>query len=288
MTPMWKEAIREVINLSYKDRLLKNFFVSKYALAAARCFDLREIQRLCWYTSEELSDAAEGRAQSFGGREATGWSVDIGERSCLPSDVVWLEFRDLAILIANGDFTPEAPITPFAPGAYMVAIIQQFRYADGSKAQKVMAGGQLLLDGGIADYTVGEAKPDMSPIEQKQAFLMGLAAIAAINSPASNRETVEPHRGFLKSTRGLREIVPPGITHTRVTIRVGTTPQKGEVSGVSSSNPKAYHFCRAHTRQRANGRVEWVRAHWRGDPAFGYRLPSYTVRPADQEAEEAA
>lgn len=102
------------------------------------------------------------------------------------------------------------------------------------------------------------------------------AFLAVVSSP--HAATEESRRTFAVREK-MRKLnlrpVAGEIKHTRVFIRVGE--RHAAADGLPrTSSPKAYHFCRGHLRHKA-GRVERVRAHWRGDPAFGIRLPTYTV-----------
>jgi hypothetical protein len=45
---------------------------------------------------------------------------------------------------------------------------------------------------------------------------------------------------------------------------------------------RALHFCRAHARIRL-GRLEFVRAHWRGDPALGIKRSRYRLTHEAQQ-----
>lgn len=112
----------------------------------------------------------------------------------------------------------------------------------------------------------------------KSELFLALAALLVINSPRSIEEKVPGSFTLREKARRARiRLAGTEIKHTRVLISVGSKALGSDKIGVTQS-PKAYHFCRAHIRRKA-GRIERVRAHWRGDPAFGIRLPSYQVRP---------
>lgn len=52
----------------------------------------------------------------------------------------------------------------------------------------------------------------------------------------------------------------------------------GEVHEAHLTGKRALHFCRAHVRIK-NGRLEYVRSHWRGDPSIGIKQSRYVVQP---------
>lgn len=68
---------------------------------------------------------------------------------------------------------------------------------------------------------------------------------------------------------------------TEIKLEVTRPPENlsdGEIHEAHLTGQKAYHFCRAHLRIK-NGRVEFVKAHWRGDPSLGIKRSRYTVTP---------
>lgn len=74
---------------------------------------------------------------------------------------------------------------------------------------------------------------------------------------------------------GKQAVVPPLLSYREVILNL--TPEERAMSRGDGSGPgKALHRCRSFMRVR-NGRVEMVRAHWRGSAARGIVLSTHKV-----------
>lgn len=114
--------------------------------------------------------------------------------------------------------------------------------------------------------------------EQHRAYRL-YALLSIINSPKIiDRSTNKPSSGLQKrlerkagKSAGLlpwHEIL--------LDVRPPPDPEQHDVGEARLTGPKAFHFCRSFLRIRL-GRLERVRAHWRGDPALGVSQASYRV-----------
>lgn len=67
---------------------------------------------------------------------------------------------------------------------------------------------------------------------------------------------------------------------TEIKLQVNKPPQieDGEPHEAHLTGKRALHFCRKHIRIR-NHQLEYVSAHWRGDPAIGIKQSRYVVTP---------
>lgn len=107
------------------------------------------------------------------------------------------------------------------------------------------------------------------------------AYLLFINSPrVIGRRTHQPHRGLARALLAKRSVIGhfPLNAWTEIKLEVG--PPRDE-SGLSSSEvhltgQRALHFCRSHLRVRL-GRLEIVRAHWRGDASLGIKQSRYKL-----------
>ena len=100
--------------------------------------------------------------------------------------------------------------------------------------------------------------------------------LAIINSPRIiDRKVHRAHKGLVREMK-LHGRLPPQ-EWTEIVLRT-TPPKSAHHDGSVMSGKKALHFCRKHIRFRL-GRLEWVSAHWRGDPAIGVVKSRYVVRP---------
>ncbi len=105
--------------------------------------------------------------------------------------------------------------------------------------------------------------------------------LAIINSPKIiGRRQHMPHRGLERALIAKQKAIGKFPLHAWTEIQLKVTPPK-DMSGEAPAEAhltgqKALHFCRAHLRVRL-GRLEVVRAHWRGDAALGIKQSRYKV-----------
>lgn len=105
--------------------------------------------------------------------------------------------------------------------------------------------------------------------------------LAIINSPKIiGRRQHMPHRGLERALIAKQKAIGKFPLHGWTEIQLKVAPPK-DMSGEAPAEDhltgqKALHFCRAHLRVRM-GRLEVVRAHWRGDAALGIKRSRYKV-----------
>jgi hypothetical protein len=254
MTPLWRKAVRQLVRSRHQhDKTLLA------AAAAARCFDATAVKDLLRESGTALAFASRREQRKMG----PAFIVDIGDRACVPADSVWFECGSDWFL---------AEKHPVHGGHVLI-----------TDKSTLGAFGYLELEDGVA--TVTRVLPNgmehdlKSPAKDAgvRALFYFLAFLAVINSPRVKASPVGTHKG---ADRALRAAVGryKGEQHVTVSIDLGAARSSGPGSdGALTTSPRAYHFCRAFTRTR-RGKVEHVRAHWRGDPVFGIRISSYRVR----------
>jgi hypothetical protein len=107
-----------------------------------------------------------------------------------------------------------------------------------------------------------------------------LYVLPIINSPKIiGRQQHMPNRALeRKLTRGFGVGRFPLHAWTEIKLEVSKPPEidDGEPHEAHLTGRRALHFCRKHIRIR-NGQLEYVRAHWRGDPALGIKRSRYLV-----------
>jgi hypothetical protein len=117
------------------------------------------------------------------------------------------------------------------------------------------------------------------------AALMGIieTMLVLINSPKIiGRRQHMPNAALERNlTRGFGVGKFPLHAWTEIKLEVAKPPEidDGEPHEAHLTGRRALHFCRKHIRIR-NGQLEYVSAHWRGDPALGIKRSRYTVRPS--------
>lgn len=104
--------------------------------------------------------------------------------------------------------------------------------------------------------------------------------LVCINSPRIiGRRQHMPHAGLEKDLRhslGVGKFPLHGWTEILLKVSKPTEIDDGEPHEAHLTGRRALHFCRKHIRIR-QGRLEYVSAHWRGDPALGIKQSRYTV-----------
>lgn len=266
MTPIWRKAIRA--NLAVKSGL-PALPMTTQALVAARCFDMREVEEHCVQISGEMLEATLG--DSYISPSLHEVTLDLGAAACVPAPLTWLEFSDFAVIISAGDVLYSGPFHAFAdPKSLFGLIIMKPRL---DEFESGVGRALVEFEGGLVTIKTKRTDGGVATI---RGIALALGGIALINSRAAVREPIEAHSGVARTLSGRGFKVDRSIVHTKVSI--GRLAHGPGTSG-AITHPRAYHFCRAHTRS-ARGRVQQVRAHWRGDPAFGVRLPTYNVKPA--------
>lgn len=126
----------------------------------------------------------------------------------------------------------------------------------------------------------GESFEGVKEWVQDHAALL-YALLAMINSPRIiGRRQHMPHRAFERDL--LRALKPVGKfpLHAWTEIKLEVNAPR-DVSGEPSTEAhltgrRALHFCRAHLRVRL-GRLEVVKAHWRGDGSLGIKQQRYRL-----------
>lgn len=276
-----------------KDSLLppaKRSFADRCGLLAemegAHYFDVSEVMEAANDLGEELHRSLVGPD----GRYISG-AVKTKDLAFLPAPKTWLEWvadngerRACLLTDLHGSATeaqePDALALvdwvfadPFcssmAPGSH-----------DESAAADDMQGGVLELRAGMEGGIKGAAIPNRPVGESLSACLMIWALLALINSPRIiGRRQHMPHAGLQKALARSRGMVGKfplrGWTEIKLEIAPPATDE-GEPHEARLTGQKALHFCRAHLRIR-NGKLERVRAHWRGDPALGIKRSRYRL-----------
>jgi hypothetical protein len=137
----------------------------------------------------------------------------------------------------------------------------------------------------LAEAGVRKARWDSSNVDWDRLLLdeqLGAyrlyALLSIINSPKIiDRSTHKPSSGLQKRL-GRKATKPFELLPWHEIFLDVRPPPDGEhdTGGGRLTGPKAFHFCRSFIRIRL-GKLERVRAHWRGDPALGVSQASYRV-----------
>lgn len=221
--------------------------------------------------------------------EVASCAFDIGKQSWTSCDFVetqkfqpaprtWIEWKDAggsrigALLHQKADGTFHWTEAMDSHGHFMSTISMVFDPEAKSGSSAIL---QVRLPSGKLERNV----PDgiCKNLAATGAVLIG--ALAMINTPRIiGRVQHMPHRGLERALLRNQKLVGKFPLHAWTEIKLHVTPPR-EVQGEHEAHltgQRALHFCRAHLRIKL-GRLEFVRAHWRGDPAIGIRQSRYRL-----------
>jgi len=206
--------------------------------------------------------------------------------SFLPAPKTWIEWLDpegprFGVLLQQCD-KPEVPTntTPVKdPAAVMLFCKQKNRYiVKRIGFISTTTDDRAMTDEPIPIDLIGQ--PNVNPATHF--VIRAQLCLLLINSPhIIGRKQYEPHRGLEKSL--LRQFGPgkfPLHAWTEIRLHVSKPPEidDGEPHEAHLTGKRALHFVRKHIRIRL-GQLEYVTAHWRGDPALGIKQTRYRVTP---------
>lgn len=256
-----------------------------------KCFELSQVS--------ELADVLAAQAQASG---------NIAEaRAFLPAPVTWIEHRGtyqggsmvsayllvqrdaasascvsiVGMDIKGGTAVVPLPLAPLPllgtsdPDGWAIesTLAQQALFSDNplkvDMTGRSFADRTVKYDGSHTDWSQQLAD------EQSRAYWL-YSALSLINSPNIIHKT--EHKASAKLGKRLAgrdqkpfQLLPWHEIHLDV-----TTEREDGNGGERLTGPKALHFCRQYIRIRL-GKLERVRAHWRGDPSLGIAQGTYKV-----------
>lgn len=261
MTPLAQKITRESTLLK-RDRTFSDHDSLIKRMDDIHCFEVTDVYQLAFDLASDVERICDGPLTSF-----------------LPAPKTWIEWRSgpgerYGLLIEQKDIVCDLVRTT---GAYL---------CPGQNFFGTMRSDQLSLSKGYSEsrptcsgdrvLPPGYYKEGFSPCNLIPAFLL------LINSPkVIGRCQHMPHRGLERRLVAAKKMVGKFPLHawTEIKLEVNTEPQyAGNKESVEAhlTGERALHFCRSHIRVRL-GRLEVVRAHWRGDPSLGIKQSRYTL-----------
>lgn len=133
----------------------------------------------------------------------------------------------------------------------------------------------------LEDFVCDEVREGYRKVAGRYWVPFILASLALINTPrVVARHEHGAHKGLKRAARS----APVDINvngWTEILLDVAKLQEDGRRDGIEKrlTGSKALHFCRAHLRVKL-GRLEIVRAHWRGDAANGIVQGNYRLAAA--------
>lgn len=271
MTPMWRRIAKHVAQ-TYPDASRRDAI--RDLIAVQRAFDLTPVLEMVNEVSDGLIE------QTDEDRRAV---YDLGERCTMPFDSFWIEFESYGGLLKRRSAEPRWVICNMATNAmgsrlHCERMGELIEVEPGCYLHEETEGSRADVRAGIAKRNqLDAAEPEVAAFARSTQRLFAaqmLAAIAVINSPRARQ--VDEGASKLLGSRLTLNGKRPEARWTKIVIGGLAGATRG--ADHHTTSPKAYHFVRAHNRQLSAGAVSRVRAHWRGDPAFGIRIGVYSVR----------
>lgn len=217
------------------------------------------------------------------------------EYSFLPAPKTWIEFRmdgeRSALLLEQNEKKTIATVSMFAED-FLEPAGQIFLTSDDKDDESaiILPSGRPPARSWIIPKVEDEF--DLSPAgiqeriaivaAHREAVMFAHGMLILINSPRIiGRRQNMPHRALEKQlTRALGAGKFPLHGWTEIKLEINKPPEidDGESHEAHLTGRRALHFCRKHIRIRY-GQLEYVSAHWRGDPALGIKRSRYTLVP---------
>lgn len=148
---------------------------------------------------------------------------------------------------------------------------------------------QMVLALHTRDDFAVKKNPDLEPLVpegwQTTTLFRIYAALAAINSPKVIGRIIHPPHKTLVRQFAIGKFPLHGWTEIKLLVNKPADVDDGLPHEARLTGRRALHFCRAHIRVRL-GVLEYVRSHWRGDPAIGIKQTRYTVLANKQGAKD--
>lgn len=261
MTPL-AHALAKELTLPMRNR---SEFVQQYsvqlrgALHDIHCFEVSDVIPLIIQFHSALRRVSEAEAGHI-----------MAELAFLPAPKTWIEYGDAGLGDRAGFLLEEAGdrsiyITVASRKAFME--IGYITVENGVLVKKHTSRPGRFIDG-------------TRKAEGQDLYTAPLYVLALINTPRIiGRRQIMPHRGLerdLTREMGVGKFPLHAWTEIKLQVAKPTDIDDGEPHEAHLTGRRALHFCRKHIRIR-NGRLEYVSAHWRGDPALGIKRSRYTV-----------
>lgn len=210
------------------------------------------------------------------------------QQTFLPADKVWIEWKSpknhVGLLVCKIETEPFARF-------YMVSRLESGGWCSYADSIVISLQGTLInnaerLTGNESEF--GKQARMKAGLEygflEAQSAKIIYGALAFINSPKIiGRRQHMPHRGLERELIKQQKIIGKFPLHAWTEIILDVTPPK-EAEGQHDfeahlTGRRALHFCRAHLRIR-DGKLQFVKAHWRGDASIGIKRSRYIVKGA--------
>lgn len=273
MTPLAHKIVKQ-LTLPIKDRSINDLSNMLPRMSDVHCFECSEITDLALDMGHQMvQDYRNGS-----------WPT---ETRFLPAPKTWIEYHDednrmrIGFLLENQGYGPKAKVSSAvsrngnllsSPRIGAIPLTKELFGSESTTALDLwdhLDGGEVQVGTEIGDFWYSSL-----------IFLYG--ALILINSPkVIGRKVTQHHKGLQKKLLENREITGsfPLRAWTEITLKVPCPKNAhGSIDG-HYTGKRALHFVRTFGRVRL-GKVEIVKAHWRGDASIGIKRSRYKLKMA--------
>ena len=274
MTPLFQRIARELTRLK-KDRTFEDHCGLLGMLDDVHCFEVTEVHPLAVDLAEQYRDEIYKSEDPFQFRL-------MNVQTFLPAPKTWIEWTE-----THGGIAARIGYL-FVRNAVERHATVFGAYAYGPVFCSTDVAGALLL----APSTVNMLDPEWTAMptlswaalgnangdHARWQTLIAYALLAIINTPRIiGRKQHMPHRGLERALiRSLGAGRFPLHAWTEVVLSMKFREDGDGDHETHLTGQRCLHFCRAHLRVR-QGQLQFVRAHWRGDPALGMKRTRYRL-----------
>lgn len=266
MTPLAMEIVKQIL-LKPSHRTFVDQCGLLDRMDDIHCFDVTEIG--------PLVDDLRGRFFSMSDEY-----LQNNEMFFLPAPKTWIEWS-----VGNGRrglLLEQDAGSSFCRCYWAAKHFESGRASSDAKIGKLFLGGSSVSRSQILASPPKFIKDGDGGDGERAGWINGIySSLVIINSPRIvGRRQHMPHRGLERRMLQERKNVGKFPLHAYTEILLRVTPPKDASNEESHeahlTGQRALHFCRAHLRVRM-GKLEVVKAHWRGDPSLGIKRSRYKV-----------
>lgn len=266
MTPLAHRMVRE-LTLPKKRRTFVDRCQLLPMMADIHCFEMSDVFPLiCQIVDDPKFDYQQAKYEELA--EST---------SFLPAPRTWIEWQDHRRAGLRGG----ALLVESGGGAH---VMQAAGLGDEWGSAAPWMNFAFPLAGRDENPNALAASKDLTSDQAESLGVMALilrVALALINTPRIiGRQQHMPNgaleRRLLRHRRDVGHFPLHAWTEIKLQVHAPANLSDDEPVEAHLTGQRALHFCRAHLRIK-QGRVEFVRSHWRGDASLGIKRSRYTV-----------
>lgn len=281
MTPLAQRVVRQLTLPLRKRNFADEPAGTLRLISEAHCFECSAVLPLADDLMDTIGDK-DGEVRDWAGvpvhlvsdKGRARFEQFLQRLAFLPAPVTWIEYDDPAFHRRIGLLLTDGAVYRAGWITVQVVIDDGVAHAFSFPVDAADIQHRTVMHMGDGPVTMAES------VSVNLFMNRAVGLLALINTPRIiGRRQHLPHAGLQRALARSHGAVGKYPLHAwhEIVLEVSPTAVDDGEHEARLTGSKALHFCRAHLRLR-NGRVELVRAHWRGDPALGIKRSRYMVR----------